>query len=101
MWTKVVAWSMGLTAVFGAISLIVATAGEIQTDQEAKTWRQGHVLTEAQKFKADRVDRIERENARIEYDLLDEKLNIKEIDFLKRQIIKNDAKIVCIQDETC
>ena len=100
-WQKAVAAAVGITAVIGAIQLVVAVAGEVQTDGEAQIWREDHVLTEAEKFKADRIDRVERENDRIEYDLLDEGLRIKEIDFLNRQLKKNDAKIKCIQEGTC
>jgi hypothetical protein len=100
-WPKIVAIAAGITVVIGAGKLVLTEASEIQTDSEAKIWRSGHVLTEDQRFTADRVDRVQRESDRLEYDLLDIGLTIKEIDFKKRQLIKNDAKIACIQDKTC
>ena len=100
-WKKLVAIAGGLVAVIAAADVIVEKAGTVQMDIEAEVWRKGHILTEAQKFKADRIDRVERENNRIDFDLLDESLKIKEIDFLKRQLIKNDKKIECIQRDEC
>ena len=100
-WKKVVAIAGGITITIAAADVIVEKANSVQMDIEAETWRKGHILTESERFKADRIDRVERESNRIEYDLLDESLKIKEIDFLKRQLIKNDKKIECIQRDEC
>ena len=100
-WQKVTAAAVGFVAIVGAIQLSVSLASEVQTDKEAQTWRADHMLTEAEKFKADRIDRVERESDRVEYDLLDSSLTVPQIDFKKRQLEKNDAKITCIRDETC
>ena len=100
-WKAAVSAAVGLVAIIAAADVVIDKAGSVQTDEEAYVWRSGHVLTEAEKFKADRIDRVERESDRIEYDLLDETLKIKEVDFLKRQLNKNDLKIKCIQDDKC
>jgi len=100
-WKKAVSAAVGLVAIVAAADVVIDKAGTMQTDEEAQTWRDGHVLTEAEKFKADRIDRVERESDRIEYDLLDEELKIKEIDFLKRQLIRNDKKVECIRNDKC
>ena len=102
-WKKITGWASGLLvlgALLGAFISLTA-AGPLQTDKEAQVWQKSHVLTEAEKFKADRVDRVERESVRIKYDLLDETLSIKKIDFMKRQLIENDTKIKCIRADTC
>ena len=101
MWTKIVAVAVGLAAIIGAGQLIIALASDVQMDVEADQWREIHTLTESQKFKAERVDRVETENNRLEYELLTPELKPEQKTFIERQIIKNDAKIKCVQEDTC
>lgn len=101
MWKWIVGTAVGLGAIIGTGQLIVALAGEVQTDNEAEIWRSDHVLTEAEKFKIERVDRVQRESDRIEYDLLDPKLTEPQVKFKERILLKNDAKIACIRDDKC
>jgi hypothetical protein len=100
-WQKVTAVAVGFVAIVGAIQLSVGLASEVQTDSEAKVWRSDHVLTEAEKFKLDRIDRVTRENDRLEYDLIEPGLSTEQVKFKERQIIKNDKKIECIRADTC
>ena len=105
MWKKVlgglVAIAIGLVAIVGAIDLTVDRVAAIQTDKEATTWRKGHELTEAEKFKNDRVDRLERENQRIRRQLANP--NIEDWD--KEQLIldrnENLEKVKCIRADRC
>ena len=101
MWKIIVAVAVGLGAIIGTGQLIVALASEVQTDKEAEGWRTQHILTEAQKFKKERIDRVETENTRLEYELLDSSLAPEQKEFKQRWILKNDSKIKCIQDDTC
>lgn len=101
LWQKIVAGATGFTVLVAAINIVVGWASEIQYDKEAQIWRSDHVLTEAQKFKADRIDRVQRENDRLEYDLLDNTLSVEQRQFKTRQIEKNDKKIECIREGTC
>jgi len=101
MWTKLVAMAVGLAAIIGAGQLIIALASDVQMDVEAEQWRESHILTESQKFKAERVDRVETENNRLEYELLSPELRTEQKAFIERQILKNDAKIKCVQEDTC
>ena len=101
MWKILTAWAAGIVAIITAATLIIATAGEVQTDQEAEVWRQGHVLTESEKFKAERVDRVQQMNIDIEYDLLDGSLLPEQNAFKQRPMSKNDAKVLCIQNDKC
>jgi hypothetical protein len=102
MWKKVTGWAAGILALGAVFTAVIGltSAGPLQTDEEASKWQDQHVLTEAEKFKADRIDRVQRENDRIEFQLLDP-LPVEKVTFLKRQIEKNDKKIECIRAETC
>ena len=100
-WQKIVSGAVGLVAVVAAGDLVIDKASSMQTDKEAQEWRQGHILTEAEKFKADRVDRVQRESDRLEYDLLDNKLTPEQKTFKQRQLNKNDKKIECIRNDKC
>ena len=100
-WKKVTAIAVGFVAIVGAIQLSVTLASEVHTDTEAEVWRSDHILTEAEKFKLDRIDRVTRENDRLEYDLIEPGLSPEQKAFKERQIIKNDKKIDCIRADTC
>ena len=85
-----------------------AAYNHFQTDSEAIAAREIIVRThtmdrvsDRQARKNDRIDRLERENARYERDLLDPNLPDYDREFLLRQIGKNDEKIKCIRAETC
>ena len=101
-WKKPVVIAAGLTTVLtvGALMRENVELG-LQTDEEAQVWRSDHILTEAEKFKVDRIDRVTRESDRIEYDLLDDNLAFPQRSFKERQLLKNDAKIKCIQEDKC
>lgn len=100
-WQKITAAAVGFTAIVGAVTLSISLASELHTDTEASVWRSDHILTEAEKFKVDRVDRVTRESDRLEYDLLEHGLTTEQKEFKQRQILKNDKKIDCIQADTC
>ena len=100
-WKKAVSAAVGLVAIVAAADVAIEKASSVQTDEEAQIWRSDHILTEAEKFKADRVDRVQRESDRVEYDLLDSTLLPEQKAFMERQLIKNDKKIECIRDDKC
>jgi len=88
--------------------LTYATYSHFQTDLEAETARmeiiEKHAADKVSDRVArnnDRIDRLERENARYEKDNLDPKLPQVERDFNNRQIEKNDEKIRCIREFKC
>ena len=85
-----------------------ATYSHFQTDKEAIAGRL--LITEmhaADKVSAeqarrnDRVDRLERDNAKYEKDNLKPDLPTVEREFNNRQIKKNDLKIECINKREC
>lgn len=78
-----------------------------QTDEEAIFARLAIVemhasdrISDRQARKNDRIDRLERENARYERDLLGE-MPDKERQFIHRQLDKNNKKIDCIRNDKC
>lgn len=105
-------WATVFTAILVAIStsggLLYATYSHFQTDEEGKKARQliieQHAADKATNREAhnnDRIDRLERENARYEKDNLNPDLPQVERDFNNRQIKKNDDKIDCIRKYQC
>ena len=119
-WTAIVA---ALMVTGGLITAIITGHDVIQFDAEANTWRDDHALdadewrdehsedadewreihtiSQNEKFKNDRVDRLERENARYERDLLVGGMPTNEREWIKTQIDKNNAKIKCIREDKC
>ena len=51
--------AVGLGAIWAVITTTIDTVSAVQTDKEAEVWRSGHELTEAEKFKVDRIDRVQ------------------------------------------
>ena len=94
----------------GVIALASACYGaysHLQTDDEAITARLAIVemhaadkVSDRQARKNDRIDRLEREIARYERDLLGE-MPDKERTFIHRQIQKAEKKIDCIRQDQC
>ena len=101
MWKKIAAIAAGLIAIVAAVDLTIDRVSAIQTDTEPTTWRKGPELNEAEHFKTDRVDRLERENQRIRRQLANP--NIEDWD--KEQLIldrnENLEKVKCIRADRC
>ena len=105
-------WATLITAILVAFTtsggILYAGYTHFQTDIEAEEARaeivELHAADKASDRQArnnDRIDRLERENARYEKDNLDPNLPQVERDFNNRQIKKNDAKIECIRRYEC
>lgn len=118
---KKVAWNelsrvKQIATAITAVLVVLSTSGgmtyaaysHFQTDYEAETARAvlvealaSHKVSEAKARENDRVDRLERDNARYEKDNLNPELPAVEREFNNRQIKKNDAKILCIRAKEC
>ncbi len=115
IWTKL-STAGKVAASITAILLLCSTLGgaawatytHFQTDKEAEAARliivETHAadkVTDAQARRNERIDRLEESNTRYEKDNLNPALPQVERDFNKRQIEKNDAKILCIGKREC
>lgn len=110
--SRVKQWLTLVTAILIAIStsggLLWATYTHFQTDEEAKAARlliiaqhEQDRISDREADNNDRIDRLERENARYEKDNLNPDLPQVEREFNYRQIKKNDDKIQCIREYKC
>ena len=100
-WKKIVAVAAGIITLVAVVDLAIERVSAIQTDKEATTWRKQHELTQAEKDKAMRIDRLETENQRIRRQLANPNIEAwdKEQAILDRD--ENIKKIDCIRADRC
>jgi hypothetical protein len=104
-----------LTGIAASLAAVVAIAGFVaagyshfMTDVEAQEQHQ-EITDDFQDYqkqqyvadKQDRLDRVQREVDRLEYDLLDAELTVEQREYKKRLINRQEAKTVCIQEDKC
>ena len=102
--------SQAIPLALGVIALASAawaSYSHFQTDSEGLAARlvivEMHAsdrVSDSEARRNDRIDRLLRENARYERDLIGD-MPEKERAFILRQLKKNNDKIKCIQDERC
>jgi len=90
-----------LVLVFGMLASIITGYGLIQFDAEAAEWRDQHVATQATKEKNTRIADLEQRNTDYDFQLLSGGLTKSQIDFINKQIKKNEKTIECIRRDQC
>jgi hypothetical protein len=102
--TTITGWTSMITGIAAVLVILFAAYSHFQTDAEAAQHNDKFESYQEQQFvsdKFDRVDRVEREIARIDYQLISDDLTLKQIDYLKFKRADLKDKIKCIQEENC
>jgi hypothetical protein len=102
--TLVKAITTTFVAVVAALAILWGWGGMLQTDAEAQEHVDDFVDYQKQQFKAskyDRVDRVQREIDRIDFQLLTDDLPAKKIKYLDKKRADSEKKIICIQRDEC
>jgi hypothetical protein len=102
--TLVKAVATTFIALVAALAIIWGWGGLLQTDAEAQEHKDDFVDYQQQQFKAskyDRVDRVQREMDRIDFQLLTDDLPQKKVKYLEKKRADSVDKIKCIQRDEC
>ena len=97
-------WGTSFMTTIAVVSAVWVWVSYLHTDAEAQVHIQEYEGYKVQQYAADkfdRIDRVEREIARIDFQLLSEDLSPKEREFLKNKRLDLMAKIQCIREDKC